>query len=927
MTPQHRANLHTAADAVRIGLWDWQVGSEHVVYSTEWKRQLGYEEHEISDSFQEWSSRMHPEDMRIAEQRIKDYLEGRTTEYAMEFRMRHKDGKWRWILTYASMLRFEEGRPTRMIGCHIDITRHKQAESGLQRINRALRMVGDCNLALARLEEEQALLREVCRLVVEVGGYRRAWIWCTEEGGEAGLCLAAQAGAPGPPELDLALEAMEKAERVVAEDAPFATTMDSVYAKATVALPLCRDGRTIGVLELQTVEGETFEAGELEVLADLAVELAFGVAVLRTRKERDQAVRELQVSQRKLEQAQRIAHIGHWERNLETGSIMWSGEMHRIFGIPEKFGISLPQIAELLHEEDREHWRQVYVDAIRGKRSYELEYRIIRPDGELRYIYSRGEVSRNAVGWAVRVFGTAQDVTERKRTEQAQRESEQRFRQMTETIDEVFWLTDVENYRVIYVSPAFARVWGRPCETLYEYASTWAEAIHPEDRDATVQAMLTQQVLGKYDVNYRIVRPDGAVRWIHDRAFPIQDAEGKVYRMAGVAKDITAQREMEEQLRQSQKMEAVGLLAGGIAHDFNNLLAVIQLQTSLLLTTRELAPRLRKGMEEIMEASERAANLTRQLLTFSRREQKHAKDLNLAEIVDTTIKLLRRILGEEIALETRYSAALPPVHADPGMMEQVLMNLAINARDAMPRGGRLTVTLERIVADEKRVAAHPGVEAGAFVCLSVSDTGMGIAPAHLARIFEPFFTTKEKGEGTGLGLATVFGIVEQHGGWVEVASALGAGTTFRVYLPALEGAASASTEEIQPPPVRGGNECILLVEDDEILLGVARQTLEHVGYRVLAVPDATEALQVWRRESRDVSLLLTDLIMPGGMTGQELADRLVLEKPTVKVICTSGHSEQVVAQRLREDCGGSFLRKPYTARTLVEAVRSSLDRG
>jgi hypothetical protein len=524
-----------------------------------------------------------------------------------------------------------------------------------------------------------------------------------------------------------------------------------------------------------------------------------------------------------------------------------------------------------------------------------------------------------------RALREAQEHKERLHIEQQFRASEERFRQVVENIREIFWLTDNHKKTMLYVSPAYQKIWGRDCESLYESPQDWQDAIHPHDQKRVLDAVAKKLQRGDYDEEYRIVRPDGSLRWIHDRAFPIRDHTGEVYRIAGVADDITEHRQLEEQLRQSQKMEAIGLLAGGIAHDFNNMLAVIQMHSSLLLGTEDLRPPVKSSLQDIMAAAESAANLTRRLLTFSRREIKQASDLNLGEIVDTMIKLLRRILGEDVSLETRFASSLPLVHADQGMIEQVIMNLAINARDAMPNGGRLSVALDATAIGEARAAARPQVKSGHFVCLAVSDTGHGIAPEHLSRIFEPFFTTKEVGQGTGLGLATVFGIVEQHGGWVEVESELGRGSTFRVFLPSTGSEPTApAVGGAQPKPV-GGSETILIVEDEAALRTISQIVLEQFGYRVFASNAAAEALQIWEKEQDAIHLVLTDLIMPGGMSGRELVERLLQDEPHLKVIYTSGYSEDIVSRQLHLDPGRNFLQKPCSSVALLAAVRRCLD--
>ncbi len=523
-----------------------------------------------------------------------------------------------------------------------------------------------------------------------------------------------------------------------------------------------------------------------------------------------------------------------------------------------------------------------------------------------------------------RAVQETQQIAERTQALAALRESEERFRQVTESMEEVFWLAEISPRRIIYVSPAYARIWGRACEPLYVSPDLWRASICPEDQERVATAMAQQGAAG-YDIEYRIFRPDGTVRWIHDRAFPIKDSAGRIYRLAGVAADITTRRQLEEEVRQAQRMEAVGQFAGGIAHDFNNVLAVIQMQTSLLLSDPEMSPKLHGGMQMIMGAAERAANLTRQLLTFSRREMSQARDIDPAKVMGDTAKLLRRIVDKNIDLETRFAPELPAVHADSAMLEQVLMNLVINARDAMPNGGRLVVLLDAVDVDTARTAVHPGVKPGRFVRLCVVDTGCGIRPENLPRIFQPFFTTKAPGAGTGLGLATVFRIVTEHHGWIEVDSEIDVGTNFQVFLPALESAA-AKIETKAPPPATGHGEPILLLAVDASVRTLASAVLERFGYRVFEASTATAALKLWDDRGGDFDLLITDLILPFGISGRELVDRLVRAKPELRVIYMSGYSADVVAQNLSIDAGQAWLQKPYSAEQLAAIVRQSLDR-
>ena len=383
--------------------------------------------------------------------------------------------------------------------------------------------------------------------------------------------------------------------------------------------------------------------------------------------------------------------------------------------------------------------------------------------------------------------------------------------------------------------------------------------------------------------------------------------------------------QLEIQFRQAQKMEAIGQLAGGVAHDFNNLLAVIQMQSSLLIEETGLSAGVRESIQEITDAVQRASNLTRQLLSFSRRKVKQPQNLDLSILFSTTLKLLKRVVPESITLEHRFPASLPVVHADPGMIEQVLMNLVINASDAMPGGGHLQLSLEAAEVSEERAAVHPGVAPGPFICLTVSDNGAGIPPEHLPRIFEPFFTTKEEGRGSGLGLPTARNIVEQHRGWIEAESETGHGTTFRVFLPAIREALEPAAAQTRRDEVRGGREVILLVEDDPAVRSLARSVLERYGYKVLEAATASAALKIWESNRALIDLLIADLILPDGLSGRELAERLQSSKPDLKVIFSSGYSPEIITRELGLDPLRDVLQKPYSAVDLAAIVRRAVD--
>jgi nitrogen-specific signal transduction histidine kinase/CheY-like chemotaxis protein len=424
-----------------------------------------------------------------------------------------------------------------------------------------------------------------------------------------------------------------------------------------------------------------------------------------------------------------------------------------------------------------------------------------------------------------------------------------------------------------------------------------------------------------------MIHPDGSTHWLSNRGIPIRDAEGNLTHYVGVCKDITEWVQLEDQLRQSQKMEAIGRLAGGLAHDFNNLLTVIGGFGELIREKLDPGSGLHTYCEEIAKAGENAASLTRQLLAFSRRQVLKPVVLDLNDVVNHIEKMLRRLIGENIELRTVLHPGLWRVKADSTQMEQVLLNLAVNARDAMPSGGTITIELQNIHLDEEYARSHNAVTPGNYVALIVTDSGDGMDAETRARIFEPFFTTKEQGKGTGLGLATVYGIVKQHQGWIEVSSQPGAGATFNIFLPAIpppvRTAAAVQTEKDLPR----GTETILLVEDDYGVRVITRRVLESHGYKVYEAASAREALELWCSRAEEIALLLSDIVMPEGVTGRELAEQARAQKPSLKVILMSGYSADVIGKDtdfLRRT-KSSFLQKPVSARTLLEAVRRCLD--
>ena len=405
---------------------------------------------------------------------------------------------------------------------------------------------------------------------------------------------------------------------------------------------------------------------------------------------------------------------------------------------------------------------------------------------------------------------------------------------------------------------------------------------------------------------------------------PLMAPEGEILGVIGVATDVTERRRLEDQLRQAQRMEAIGRLAGGVAHDFNNLLAAVLGHSELMLGRIEPGHPLRRGAEEIQKAAARGAMLTRQLLAFGRKEVVAPRVIDLHAVVAGMDAMLRRLIAEDIQLESVLGPGQVPVRADRGQLEQVILNLVVNARDAMPRGGRITVEVEWVTLDEAYAQSHPTIRPGPHAMLSVTDTGHGMDAETLAHVFEPFFTTKERGKGTGLGLATVYGIVEQSGGHVHAYSEPGIGSTFKVYLPRVDEAIFEPEVGGQVAPVRGGSETVLLVEDEDGVRATAREALESNGYTVIEARNGVEALEVYQRHAGRVELLVSDVVMPR-MGGGELAQRLSAECPEIRVLFISGYPDDAVVRHGVVEHGSALLQKPFALSDLARKVREVLD--
>jgi PAS domain S-box-containing protein len=516
------------------------------------------------------------------------------------------------------------------------------------------------------------------------------------------------------------------------------------------------------------------------------------------------------------------------------------------------------------------------------------------------------------------------DITARKKAEQARVDAENKYRTLVEQVAAISYIAELGiNGQWHYISPQVESITGYSQEEWLVNSGDWTRHIPQEDH-SVIEAAEAASLRGeRFQAEYRIVRKDGAVIWVSDTAVVVSGSYSHPV-MEGIIVDITERKLLENQLQQSRRMEAVGRLAGGIAHDFNNLLTIIKGYAELAVQRAGIQPELRADVQQIESAAERASTLIRQLLAFSRRQVLQPKIIDLNAIVMGLDKLLGRLMGEHIEMVTRCGANVGHVKADPAQVEQVIMNLVVNARDAMPKGGRLTVETVNVDLDAAYARDHVTVKPGPYVMLAVSDSGIGMSPETVAHIFEPFYTTKESGQGTGLGLSTVYGIVKQSGGYIWVYSEPGRGTTFKVYLPRVAEQVEAKPDAVEIPAVGQGSETVLLVEDEEAVRELATKILSAKGYSVVAAKSAKEAEQLSEKYGGRIHLLLTDIIMPG-TSGRELARRITARHPRTRVLYMSGYTDNVLAQGGVLEAGLSFLQKPFTPGALVQKVRDVLD--
>lgn len=581
-------------------------------------------------------------------------------------------------------------------------------------------------------------------------------------------------------------------------------------------------------------------------------------------------------------------------------------------------------LARLIHPEDKNYVVEHVDQAVRANRPFELTYRLKHKNGSWKWIKEYG-IGVHRYGEPAMLEGFITDITTQKKIENALKESEERLRNIVEKSNDGIYV--IQGKQFVMVNKKFMSMFGYTTEEIISPDFTFMNLLDEESIPLIEERRKKRERGEKVSDRITFVGRTRERKKIHlEASMSAIEWEGKPG-VLGMLRDVTLQKQLEEQLRHSQKIEAVGRVAGGLAHDFNNILTAISGYADLV-SMQVSDEAVKNNVQEIVTASERATDLVKQLLAFSRRNIAKPVPVNLNNILTAMHSLLRRVMGEEIRLHTHLDDSLGTIEIDPALVEQVIMNLVINARDAMPEGGELTIETYNTELSRDYCELHPDVSPGTYVAVSITDTGTGIPEDIRDRIYEPFFTTKEKGKGTGLGLSTVYGIVKQSDGHIFCYSEIGCGTTFKIYFPRVSKDVKKTRKKkstVYNDIPRGKNEIILLAEDEDSVRQFCSTVLKDLGYTILEARDGNEALEFSRQHNDDIHLLVADIMMPG-MNGKELADKLCEERTSLKVILMSGYTNNVMTSRNLLDLGTAFIQKPFTPQTLALRVREVLDK-
>jgi len=867
-----------------LGVWDWNAVTDEVFFSDLWCSMLGYEPQEIGDRIEEWSSLVHPEDLEPTMALVREHMEGRTPLYVSEHRMRAKDGSYRWILDRGKVVaRDAKGKPLRLVGTHTDITEHKRAEHKLRESQKSFREMAD---NIGEIFYNYDVVGQ--RLLYANQAYERIW---------------------GRP-----------VESVYANPISYIDAIhpdDLNYAKEAYQLQL--QGQQPNVeFRIRRPNGEIRWVLEHGVpIMDQQGNVERIVGTIRDITEKKLADEKMCESEERFRLLCNVTNDAIWNWDLTSDTIWWNDSFGALFGYThEEMGDSIHAWYERIHPEERDAVIAKIHQAIQsGAPHWSDEYRFLRRDGIYAHVLDRGYVIHDSKGKAVRMIGGITDQTERKHTEERLREQAT----LLDKAQDAILVRDL-NHNVLYWNSSAARLYGWSAE---EAIGTCIKDLIYADLGAFDKAVQILMQDGEWTGELPQVTKNGQPLTIESRWTLVRNDKGRPKSILSINTDITERKRLELQFLRAQRMESIGTLAGGIAHDLNNVLAPIMMSIDLL-KMREKDPQRLNILTTIEASAQRGADMVRQVLTFARGMEGQQVEVHIGSLFREIEKIANETFLKSIRVRCDYPNDLWSIQGDPTQLHQVLINLCVNARDAMPYGGTLNLRASNLMLDKHYANLNPEAHAGPYLFIQVEDTGTGMKPQVLERIFEPFFTTKELGKGTGLGLSTTLAIIKGHGGFVRVQSESGGGTRFHIYLPAQ----IATAEEEQPPPEapslpRGNGELVLLVDDEAPVRQITRQTLEAFGYRVLMASDGAVATALFAEQKENIAVVLTDMMMPI-MDGPAMIPVLMRMDPKVRIITASGVNAKAMVAKANQAGVKYFIPKPYSAETLLKTLHQIL---
>jgi two-component system, cell cycle sensor histidine kinase and response regulator CckA len=829
------------------------------------------------------------------------------------------------------------------------IIAQKEAEEGLRESNRELRTISSCNRTIIRTTDEQAILNKICDIICDIAGYRFTWVGMLELNETKSIDIVACKGIDIEyiTDKNMSWKCSEEQENIIEKailDNKIFTVQDidktdicspcleiakGQNCKSVIILPLSDRDEVFGVLGIYGTNTDAFTPAETRMLEELAGDLAFGLSDLHHRAERTRIEAELEQSEQNFRNSLDNSPVGICVVTEDEELVYANKVILDIYGYRNFEELKNTPVKQLYTAESyEEHQRRKELRESGGYTPSNYEIAIKRKDGQIRYLdTNRKEVLWNGENCFQIIY---QDITQQKIYRQAWRDSEERFHRAIDNIPAIVVIYDAD-LRIQYINSALFKITGIPAASCIgvKCGELFPAGFYDKYLPMIEESFSTGNTVSlDSEVNF----PGNNKTFnMSANCIPIKNDDGRVYEILSIIHDYTEQEQikqekdkLESQLMQAQKMEAVGRLAGGIAHDFNNLLTIILGYCQMLLSKKEQGMPDYNEINEIKKAGDRAAALTRQLLTFSRKQPSYKYNININETITNMTTMLRRVIGENIELITELDNELGNIKADPGQMEQIIMNMVINSRDAMPKGGKLYIKTQMMHLDKLLNKYYPDMKEGDYINIIIEDTGNGIDKEVMKHIFEPFYTTKGEGKGTGLGLSVVFGIIKNHGGKVEVYSETGKGTVFKIYLPSIsEGTDTITHNEIQTDKLRGEGELILVVEDEEPVRNLVRTILEDNNYRVLTAASAKDGLELFKNNNDKIDLIFSDITLTD-MNGAAMVKEVAKQNSDIKYILSSGYvyNSKQILEGLEDKL--NYIQKPYNVYDLLKTVNEKL---